>query len=288
MAVAITAEEPRSVSETLHAYEDYLLREGMATSSIRTYKGRVKIVLEVCCERGWDPRALTVDQVRWLAERFSPGWSAQSTLKYALAHFWSMCGVDGPLSAIRLPSKPAARYRGLEPDEARRLERAALEAGYMRGTAVLVGLYLALRREELVKLRWSDFNETLEWVQITGKGRRTRFIPVAPVLRRELRPHRVGVGWVFPSRSGTRTYLHPGTFYNWLAELAESAGIGHVHPHALRHTALATMNDTTGDLRTTQAFAGHARIESTVGYTRATKTKLQAAVASLDYSREAS
>ena len=69
----------------------------------------------------------------------------------------------------------------------------------------------------------------------------------------------------------------------WLAELAERAGAGHVHPHALRHTCLATINDETGDLRTTQEFAGHARIESTVGYTRSTKSRLQAAVAALNF-----
>jgi integrase len=143
-------------------------------------------------------------------------------------------------------------------------------------------MYLALRREELVNLRWSDFDDNLEWVQVTGKGRRTRYIPVAPRLRTALKPHQARVGWVFPGR--ITSHIHPGTFYRWLAELAERSGISHVHPHALRHTCLATMNDETGDLRTTQAFAGHARIESTVGYTRATETKLRAAVATLDYS----
>lgn len=268
-------------AETLRAYSEHLLSGGLAVSTIRTYSGRLRIVLERCRKHGLDPCALTVDQLRWMAERFSPGWGSQATLKYALEHYWTMCGVEGLGSALQLPPKPGARYRGLEPDEAARLERAALEDGHARGSAVLVGLYLGLRREELVRLRWSSFDEGLKWVQVTGKGKRTRFIPVARKLRSVLEPHRVGEGWVFPGRvSG---HIHAGTFYNWLAQIADCAGLGHVHPHALRHTCLATMNDATGDLRTTQEFAGHARIESTVGYTRSTKARLEAAVAALDY-----
>lgn len=271
-------------ARTLRDYQEYLLNEGLATSSIRTYSGRLRIVLKACEEKGWDPDELNVEELRWLADRFSPGWSAQATLKYALVHYWAWRGVEGMASAIKLPAKPSARYRGLEPDEARRLEKTALEAGYQRGTTVLVALYLGLRREELVKLRWSDFDDRLQWVEITGKGNRQRYIPVAPILRRELKPHRQSAGWVFASEKGTRGYIHPGTFYYWLAELAERAGVGKINPHALRHTCLATINDETGDLRTTQEFAGHARIESTVGYTRSTKSKLTAAVAALNYS----
>ena len=41
--------------------------------------------------------------------------------------------------------------------------------------------------------------------------------------------------------------------------------------------------DETADLRTTQTFSGHTLIESTVGYARSTKTRLKAAVKTLNY-----
>ncbi len=53
--------------------------------------------------------------------------------------------------------------------------------------------------------------------------------------------------------------------------------------HQLRHTALSTMNDMTGDLRTVQYFAGHSRPETTSNYTRVSGRRLRAAVESLDY-----
>lgn len=56
-----------------------------------------------------------------------------------------------------------------------------------------------------------------------------------------------------------------------------------VAPHRLRHTAIATLNDRTGDLRTAQAFARHASPETTVIYTRFPRRRLVAAVEALDY-----
>jgi site-specific recombinase XerC len=56
-----------------------------------------------------------------------------------------------------------------------------------------------------------------------------------------------------------------------------------VTPHQMRHTAIALVNDTTGDLRTAQVFARHRRIESTQIYTRTTAEKLEHAMEALDY-----
>ena len=51
----------------------------------------------------------------------------------------------------------------------------------------------------------------------------------------------------------------------------------------LRHTAIATANDRTGDLRAAQEFARHARPETTAIYTRATAKRLWEALLALDY-----
>ena len=73
------------------------------------------------------------------------------------------------------------------------------------------------------------------------------------------------------------------TIWNWIREVSETAGIGLIHPHQLRHTAIATINDTTGDLRTAQEFARHADVTTTQLYTRTTDARLKTAVASLDF-----
>ena len=58
-----------------------------------------------------------------------------------------------------------------------------------------------------------------------------------------------------------------------------------VATHVLRHTALATALDATGDLRAVQELAGHARPETTAGYTRVRRDRLEAAVSAISYDR---
>jgi site-specific recombinase XerD len=71
--------------------------------------------------------------------------------------------------------------------------------------------------------------------------------------------------------------------WKWVEHVSETAGVRITRPHQLRHTCLATMNDHTKDLRTTQEFAGHSRPETTMIYTRTTAARLTEAVAALDY-----
>ena len=56
-----------------------------------------------------------------------------------------------------------------------------------------------------------------------------------------------------------------------------------MEPHRLRHTALATANDRLGDLRAVSLFARHARVETTMIYTRTTARKLRQVVSALEY-----
>jgi site-specific recombinase XerD len=73
------------------------------------------------------------------------------------------------------------------------------------------------------------------------------------------------------------------TIWAWVRLVAEEAGLPPVAPHVLRHTCLSAANDATGDLRAVQALAGHAKVETTSGYSRAGKRRLEAAVAAIDY-----
>lgn len=78
-------------------------------------------------------------------------------------------------------------------------------------------------------------------------------------------------------------HVNPTTVATWVEKVARTAGIRRIYPHQLRHTAIATINDNTGDLRAAQTFARHANPETTAIYTRTTTERLQAAVLSLDY-----
>jgi integrase len=86
---------------------------------------------------------------------------------------------------------------------------------------------------------------------------------------------------VFPGRRGG--HVTPTTVWTWSRRLGRVALGAPVATHVLRHTAIATLNDCTRDLRTAQEFARHASPETTVIYTRVRRDRLVAAVAAIDY-----
>ena len=87
--------------------------------------------------------------------------------------------------------------------------------------------------------------------------------------------------FVFPGRRGG--HVSPTTVWTWSRRLGRIALGIPVPTHVLRHTAIATLNDRTHDLRTAQKFARHASPETTFLYTRVPRDRLVAAVAAIEY-----
>lgn len=259
-------------------FEEWLLGQGLEDSTINNYRGKLIHVFRLCDEQGWDLEALQATQIRWIADQYPQTRSTLGQLKATLNHYYTMQGVTAPLGAIRLPTRGGVEdYKGLEDDDAERLEGVAHERDE-DGLAVLLGLYLGLRRSEMVGLRWDDFSDDFAWVDVLGKGHKRRWLPVHPQVRDAFKPC---AEWVFPGRfSG---HAHHGTVYLWVQRVADCAGLGRVHPHALRHTCLTRLYEETGDVRLVQEFAGHSDPMTTARYTRVTRNRLADAISRLSY-----
>ena len=67
-----------------------------------------------------------------------------------------------------------------------------------------------------------------------------------------------------------------------VARLSRKAGIGHVHPHMLRHTALTALYDTTRDIRMVQEVAGHASVQTTQRYTHVHPIRIARAMGAVE------
>jgi integrase/recombinase XerC len=260
-------------------FDRYLIGLGLAPKTVTVYHRVVQRAIDRCHELGISLDHIEAEQLAELAASFPASPSSRRQLRTALQYWYEWRGLPRPaLRAIRVPKAKRGKFNGLEHDEARMLAKTCL-GWYPEGLAVLAGLYMALRREEIATMRWDRFDPQLEWYTVHGKGDTIADVPVHPTLRRELRPN--FYVWVFPGRQGG--HVTPATVWNWTKAAAKRAGIRDIHPHQLRHTAIATVNDNTGDLRAAQSFARHARPETTAIYTRTTAERLQEAVATLDY-----
>lgn len=219
--------------------------------------------------------------VRYLDTR-KRSWSTRKNIRSSFGHYWRILDRrNPPIWLVRVPRRKRGVSRTLEEEEASALEALARERADRKGLAVLLGMYLALRREEIAMLRWDGFSDD-GWVTIVGKGEQEAKLPVHPVVLDALaRLDRKDATWVFPGRKAG-THIGVVTVWSWIVELGREAGV-ELTPHRLRHTCLATANDRTGDLRAVQDFARHAKIDTTSMYTRATAKRLVEVMRSLDY-----
>jgi integrase/recombinase XerC len=181
-------------------------------------------------------------------------------------------------AGVRAPKVTRPLPKALAPDEARALlERRVENALEARDKAMFELFYSSgLRLAELVNLN-VDVGSTIAHdgeVTVTGKGRKTRTVPVGSKARAALREWlgaraqvtRPGQPALFVGARGER--VNPAVVRRRLARWALRAGLGvHVHPHMLRHSFASHVLQSSGDLRAVQEMLGHASISTTQVYT---------------------
>lgn len=272
---------------------DALIGLGFSDKTIVNY---VRYIRRAQCwlgQRGHSLEDVSPSLMREYGDTLPMARSSRAVTRSSAKAYWLAIGrLDGPGAAVRVPKKPKMRCRALEDGPAAALAGAAELRADRKGLAVLIGLYAALRRNEIATLRWPSLGAD-GWLTIVGKGDVTRSLPLHPILLEALRSYRArlvpvgpqGSEWVFPGRWGGP--VNPTTLWGWVRDVSTAAGIGPITPHVLRHTALAVALDNTRDLRAVQELAGHARPETTAGYTRVRRNRLVDAVTAIDYGRAA-
>lgn len=109
------------------------------------------------------------------------------------------------------------------------------------------------------------------WLRIpVGKLHNDRYIPLHPHLVELIADYQASDGPFTPGRllSGTEGPLNRHAVDRWVKTIARRAGIGHVHPHKLRHT-LATQAINRGmSLEAIAALLGHRSLDMTMRYAK--------------------
>ena len=184
-----------------------------------------------------------------------------------------------PVLGIRAPKAARPLPKALSVEAAQKLldGEGASDPAALRDRAMFELLYSSgLRVGELVALDAGDGRLDLREgeVTVTGKGSKTRTVPVGARAREALRKWlsaRAAIAGpgekaLFVGSRGRR--ISPAVVAARLARWARAAGAGErVHPHMLRHSFASHMLQSSQDLRAVQELLGHASISTTQVYT---------------------
>jgi integrase/recombinase XerC len=184
-----------------------------------------------------------------------------------------------PVLGIRAPKASRPLPKALSVEAAQRLLDVQKDAAppALRDRAMFELLYSSgLRLAELVALDVADGRLDLRQgeVTVTGKGAKTRTVPVGAKAREALQAW-LGVRSqlahpaekaLFIGARGKR--ISPAVVGARLAAWARASGLGErVHPHMLRHSFASHLLQSSQDLRAVQEMLGHASISTTQVYT---------------------
>jgi integrase/recombinase XerC len=239
------------------------LRDGRPLAALEP--AEVRRAVAMLHAKGLSPRTLALvlsawrGWFRWLARH--RGFSANPVL-----------GIRAPKAGRPLP-------KALSVEAAQRLLDAQADPSppALRDRAMFELLYSSgLRLAELVSLEVGDGRLDLREgeVTVTGKGAKTRTVPVGAKAREALAawlPARAGLAQagekaLFVGARGAR--ISRAVVGARLAAWARKSGLAErVHPHMLRHSFATHMLQSSQDLRAVQELLGHASISTTQVYT---------------------
>jgi integrase/recombinase XerD len=159
-------------------------------------------------------------------------------------------------------------------DDAGVRDRAMLELLYATG----------LRVSELVSLGMADVELEAGSLSCFGKGSKQRRIPIGRSSIRFLKNYFAARQRMLRGKRSDLLFVEPNgnpitrqKFWKIITRYGESAGLGHVTPHMIRHSFATALIENGADLRSVQMMLGHSNINTTQIYTHVTNERLKSA-----------
>jgi integrase/recombinase XerC len=276
------------ISHSTGQFLDYLrdVRQ-LSPHTLSNYQRDLKSLQKFCTEHNI-PDANNIDEAnirQWVSQmhrRGLAGGSIQRSLSACRSYFNYLSREQGrqrnPAAAVQAPRKPRKLPKTLDADQVSKYLK--FETGSdigLRDQAIAELFYSSgLRLAELVSLDIDDIDHSSRLLSVTGKGNKTRTVPVGSValkaidqwlgVRPALSADKDSANALFTSNRGNRISVR-----NIQARLklqGRKSGMHQdVHPHMLRHSFASHMLESSGDLRAVQELLGHANISTTQIYT---------------------
>lgn len=280
--------------DLIHEYLTYCrVEKGLSANSIESYAtdlGRLKVWAD---KNGIEMIAVSRTDLReWLIDLGTEALSENSKRRLisSVRGFYKFLMFEGhivknPAEDLVSPQKGQYLPRFLNRNEIERLlatPDTSVEYG-LRDRAILELMYASgLRVSEAATLRIGDVDLDGGIVTTTGKGNKTRRVPVGASAIEWLRSYLAlrrskdiaGGDRLFVNASGGP--IDRQTIYLAIVGYAKTCGFEGVSPHTLRHSFATHLIQNSADIRSVQQMLGHADISTTQIYTHITSPELKA------------
>ena len=229
------------------------------------------------------PDELVESDIRtWVASQHRRGLAGSSIQRSlsAARSFYNYLGRESgrprnPAASVQAPRKPRQLPKTLDADQMDRFLRFEDDNAIALRDRAMAELFYSsgLRLAELAAVDVNDINASTQLLTVTGKGNKTRTVPIGGValgaieqwlrVRDDTKPE---CNALFTSARGQR--ISPRSIQDRLKRQGRRSGMHQdVHPHMLRHSFASHMLESSGDLRAVQELLGHANISTTQIYT---------------------
>lgn len=277
----------------LLAYRNELLARGLSTNTRNAYTRDLRLAIRRTTKplTQWQE----YDIISYIDSLQSDEMSVR-TVARVLASFRQFFGwlnetgtrQDNPCVNIPQPKVKKPLPKTLSEEEVGRLLAVMSDddALAIRDKAMMEVLYACgLRVSELVGLEFFEVNLNAGWLQITGKGDKTRLIPLGQYAQTALENYlsvrhlfiptgKKDCQAVFLTEQGG--YMTRHNFWHMIKKYAAIAGIyKHISPHTLRHAFATHLVNHGADLRSVQLLLGHKDLSTTQIYTHIANARLQ-------------
>ena len=283
--------------QALQDFNHYLkIERGLSENSIKNYIWDVEKLIAFLVENDISISPISIGKetvqrfVYEIAKTVSP--RSQARIISGLKSFFNYLNFedyrkDNPMDLLESPKIGRKLPDTLSEDEINQLISAIdlSKPEGERNRAMLETLYgCGLRVSELINLKISDLFFEEDFIKVTGKGDKQRFVPISDfnkkyinIYRKEIRVHQsIQKGFddiLFLNRRGRQ--LTRAMVFTIIKQLAIKIDLGkNISPHTFRHSFATHLLQNGADLRAIQQMLGHESITTTEVYMHVDRSHL--------------
>lgn len=254
--------------DLLEAFADYQRAGNRAKRTISTRAS----ILRAFSKRQDTPLATAnVFHMRREIGREETAPSTKATTRATFIAFYSFLHAEGLIAenpSLRLPVVKVPPHRP-RPYTQEQIDRLLSTGAYKRTRAmILLATYQGLRASEVAAVHSDDIDLHAGTIKIFGKGGRTDYLPLHPVIR-DLAVT-MNPGWWFPARGGRDGHIRGQSVSDLLTDARNRAGITDkaLTGHSLRHTFGTELVRGGANIRAVQELMRHSSLQTTQRYTQ--------------------